>query len=637
MVATRRFGGAVLLDRLVLDKSLAEIVNAPAVTIFTCPCIGDSYPAIVDSMTAVEAARVFFCFAIPRYSIPYLIISDSEPAFASDACKELAKMFGVPEWDFGAVTSPQHHAKVEVRMKPYNEAIAQAVQDGRIQCRRTLEVVLACACITQTQHNVTNGSTAFTRLTGAIPRTVNDLFSSPQIPDINLKSITESDKVVVAALINQLQELCDWHQEKRDAAHRSSLFSKLVATSSKRVTDFFLLPGDMVSYQGQRWKLLDLHGPPNQPITADIQQATHADAVLTKTVRYETLQNLSAARETVDIYADRVVNPNDYIFYTDPNGLTCSGKVTAVNGDSITLHAHDPSPQLQTFLPNWTKTSKTGLTQENSARKQPKGFSPEIVTTKLCSVDVVTKIDGYGHVPKHAMQQLKSRGVMLPFEYTAASASACSITVQHAQYFPCVSRRDTFAITSSQHQWIIQCLREFDAKVTHDAFSDHALRLHIIVTRTRSPPSQAAMDSDDKAIRRMVRGLKAASECRTNQVFRIHFLMQMYPHEDWLQARQSRRCLPHSASVRYPSTSPSITVAGTANNNNHSLSASNLRTTYCTVPPRERNSHAKSPRTVSMSPATRPSPRSVCSSPITPSRVNISKGPHQTCENIFSL
>ena len=42
MVATRRFGGAVMLDRLVLDKALAEIVNAPAVTIFTCPCIGDS-------------------------------------------------------------------------------------------------------------------------------------------------------------------------------------------------------------------------------------------------------------------------------------------------------------------------------------------------------------------------------------------------------------------------------------------------------------------------------------------------------------------------------------------------------------------------------------------------------------------
>lgn len=118
-------------------------------------------------------------------------------------------MFGVPKWDFGAVTSPQHHAKIEVRMKPYNEAIAQAVQDGHIQCRRTLdmtlEVVLASACITQTQHNVTYGSTAFTRLTGAIPRTVNDLFSSLQIPDFNLKSVTKSDKDVVAALINQLQ------------------------------------------------------------------------------------------------------------------------------------------------------------------------------------------------------------------------------------------------------------------------------------------------------------------------------------------------------------------------------------------------------------------------------------------------
>ena len=60
----------------------------------------------------------------------------------------------------------------------------------------------------------------------------------------------------------------------------------------------------------------------------------------------------------------------------------------------------------------------------------------------LSSVDVVTKIDGYGHIPKHAMQQLKSKGITLPFEYTADSASVCSITVQRAQYFPRVSRRD---------------------------------------------------------------------------------------------------------------------------------------------------------------------------------------------------
>ena len=143
--------------------------------------------------------------------------------------------------------------------------------------------------------------TAFTRLTGAIPRTVNDLFSSPAVPQLDVKPITESDKEVVETLKFIVTDLCDWHQECRDIAHRSSLFSKLVNDTSMCVADFYMLPGGMVSYQGERWKLVEVFDPPNQPITAKIQQATHADAVRTKHVRYDTLQNLSAAREKLDV------------------------------------------------------------------------------------------------------------------------------------------------------------------------------------------------------------------------------------------------------------------------------------------------------------------------------------------------
>ena len=228
-------------------------------------------------------------------------------------------MMGIPEWDFGAVTSPQHHAKIEVRMKPYNDALELAMNDGQIKCRRTLEVILAQACIKHTQHVITYGTTAFTRLTGAIPRTVNGIFSFPAIPQLDVKPITESDKAVIETLKFTATDLCNWHQECRDVAHRSSLFSKLVKDASMRVTDFYmtLLPGDMASYQGERWKLLEVLGPPNQPITAKIQQATHADAVCTKHVRYDTLQNLSAAREKLDVTVDLIVRIDDYIFFSN--------------------------------------------------------------------------------------------------------------------------------------------------------------------------------------------------------------------------------------------------------------------------------------------------------------------------------
>ena len=43
--------------------------------------------------------------------------------------------------------------------------------------------------------------------------------------------------------------------------------------------------GDMVSYRGDKWLLLEVTGSPNQPMTAKIQQATHADAVAIKVVK----------------------------------------------------------------------------------------------------------------------------------------------------------------------------------------------------------------------------------------------------------------------------------------------------------------------------------------------------------------
>ena len=541
--ATRRLG-SLMMDKLVLDKDLANMLGIPAVLIFTDPCIGDSFPAIVESMTAVEAARVIFCHAIPRYSIPYTIISDSEPAFASTVCQELARMMGIPEWDFGAVTSPQHHAKIEVRMKPYNDALQLAMNDGHIKCRRTLEIVLAQACIKHTQHVVTYGTTAFTRLTGAVPRTVNDLFSSPAIPQIDVKPLTESDKDVLDTLTLTVTDLCDWHQECRDVAHRSSLFSKLVKDASMRVTDFYMLPGDMVSYQGERWKLLGVLGPPNQPITAKIQQATHADAVRTKLVRYDTLQNLSAAREKLDVKVDLIVKVDDYVFFTNSDGLTCSGLVTSVTNDDILVHAHDPSPQLKSFLPNWIRGKL-----DKSQRKAPRGYSPDIIATTLPDIDVVTTLDAHGHIPTRALDELKSKGVTMPFEYLSDHlVHAHPVTVRSSGSPPLrPTRRDAFAITTLQHRWIVECITTLGVPPTNDPFLDHALLIHIMMNGKYSLPSGAKMDANIKEIKRRVQGFQADSECRTNQVFRIQFLIMAFPDTCWLRsAPATSRSLPRS-------------------------------------------------------------------------------------------
>ena len=97
---------------------------------------------------------------------------------------------------------------------------------GTIICLRTMEVVMASTLITQTQLTVTYGTTAFTRRTGAVPRTHRDLFSLAPEPDFDLEAALQKDTDVLKALQAHVKNLCDWHQEMRDWAHRKTLIPK---------------------------------------------------------------------------------------------------------------------------------------------------------------------------------------------------------------------------------------------------------------------------------------------------------------------------------------------------------------------------------------------------------------------------
>ena len=76
---------------------------------------------------------------------------------------------------------------------------------------------------------------------------------------------------MLTALTFYVTEPCDWHQEMRDMAHRKILYPKLSAIAKQQGTDFYLVVGDMVSYNGEKWLLLDITGSPNQPILMTAQ------------------------------------------------------------------------------------------------------------------------------------------------------------------------------------------------------------------------------------------------------------------------------------------------------------------------------------------------------------------------------
>ena len=92
-------------------------------------------------------------------------------------------------------------------------------------------------------------------------------------------------------------------------AHRKRLYPKLSAIATQLGTEFYLVEGDMVSYRGDKWLLPEVTGSPNQPMTARLQQAMHADAVSIEVVKYDTLRPLASMREkllyTADVKATR--------------------------------------------------------------------------------------------------------------------------------------------------------------------------------------------------------------------------------------------------------------------------------------------------------------------------------------------
>ena len=417
MEATRRFA-VMMIDKIKFDDDVVALTGMPAALLMTCPRIGDAQYALCHSMTAIEAARVIFCSGIPQFSIPMTIVSDSEPAFASQVMQELAKIFGIKTWDYGAVTSPQHHAKIERRVEPYNRAIKAAMSAGVITCRPTLEVVLSSTLITQTQLTVTYKTTPFERRTGSIPRTHRELYSSSTNSDVVLQATTSGDANVLKALTMHVNELCDWHQNMRDMAHRKSLYPKLSTIAKQHGTDFYLMIGDMVSYNGERWLLLDVTGPPNQEITALIQQATHADAVATKLVRYDTLRPLASAREQLMYTAEETVTAGDFIFFLQGT-LVIGGRVIEVGTTEILVHIFDPSPQHKCYMPTWQQTGK----EDKSQKKQPKGYEPEQVYVHTSDIEVITQLTKAYQLPKQAWNKLKAKGIVLPLEYTTGNAT----------------------------------------------------------------------------------------------------------------------------------------------------------------------------------------------------------------------
>ena len=120
------------------------------------------------------------------------------------------------------------------------------------------------------------------------------------------------------------------------------------------------------------------------------------------------------------------------------------------------------------------------------------------------------------------------------FDSDANSTAHSSAILTPSEAKQRLSRRPTFHVSDTQHQWIIQQLRIPRSTDTHNPFQDHALLLQIIMRGTRSTPASSVIDANELMIQHAVPDRQAELECTTNQIYRIRLIMLSSPHKQWI-------------------------------------------------------------------------------------------------------
>ena len=110
---------------------------------------------------------------------------------------------------FSAVYQSRSQAHIENRNRIISEVIHSAVAKGDITCDTDLELYIAEAEIKGFQLIETDGSPAFERCTGELPRTVNSSLSAPMMEADDLERCVERLNDMDAKLARSVYSRCN--------------------------------------------------------------------------------------------------------------------------------------------------------------------------------------------------------------------------------------------------------------------------------------------------------------------------------------------------------------------------------------------------------------------------------------------
>ena len=382
----------LIIDDKILPTAIQAVTSYVSILGMVDPASGALKFRLRKTMTAMEAAVLIFCNWITQYGIPERLSSDNHGAFTADVARIICDILGITNRVFSAVYQSRSQAHIENRNRIISEVIHGAVAKGDITCDTDLELYIAEAEIKGFQMIETDGSPAFERCTGELPRTVNSSLSAPMMEADDLEScverLNEMDAKLARSVYSRCKSLMEYKaimSDKRARYNRANLLGKEAGRKTVRHT---YTAGSMVSLGGRK-VTLDRLEPADSPdpttcwVTDRNGKSLH--------VRVDSLRPLAADIDERLMPKDlswRV--PFQFIIYDTPAGLS-GGVISSVNPDSTIVHDYMPiaCKTCVTWAPLWISVDDPDADPIRST-KCPHGCSKSLVTVP--DADVISSV-----------------------------------------------------------------------------------------------------------------------------------------------------------------------------------------------------------------------------------------------------
>jgi len=368
-VRARRRLKMIEFDHKILEPSVVAATGCAAILTLVDVVARITMYVPVRTLNTVDTARALYTRWYPLFGTPTVMRMDNAPAYTSGVMQAFQKLMGVRYVDLSAPDNPTHHAMVERRNQIMEKMLDVAISKGDLNSADDLDMYCASAASVCNLEHTHNGHTVLEYLTGEVPRTHRDLVTRTEIPEI----LHGLDSDFLDQLKHLLHEQNALVQIGRDDDARYNAIVRDANVGRQRTTQFTLRPGDQVSYEGQKYTLLELiQSTPTEPTTAHIRSVS-SDDTSTKTVRYNTLRPLASPRPSrmhsaVDV-SD--VSVGRFVFFSTPNSSEVkAGIVQTIQDGKVTIVEHQQGNTLRRrFTPLYRNTTNNKL--EPKLKPQP--------------------------------------------------------------------------------------------------------------------------------------------------------------------------------------------------------------------------------------------------------------------------